>query len=144
MTCVAARRPAGRAVIGVGGLVVVCDVATGTDHGQSGVIVIHMAARAGNANVGAGERKRRVVVIKDALSPRNRVVADLASRGKTQLNVIDRCYSIVVVDLVASNTGRALQAVVVIDVAGRASHANVCTGQGKAGRGVVECCARPR
>lgn len=44
----------------------------------------------------------------------------------------------------ASNAGRARQAVVVIDVAGSARPAYVRAGQGPAGRGVIERRARPR
>ena len=58
--------------------------------------------------------------------------------------MIDRRQGIVEVVLVASNAGRARQAVVVIDVARCASHADVCAGQRETGRGVIECCARPR
>ena len=144
VTCVAGRRPPRRAVIGVGGFVVVRNVAAGTDHGQAGVVIVHMAARARDAHVGAGERKGGVVVIKHPLAPSKGVVADLASRRKAQLYVIYRCYGIVVVGLMASNAGRAGQAVVVVDVAESTAHGCVRAGERPAGRGVIEGRGSPR
>lgn len=57
--------------------------------------------------------------------------------------MIDRRQGVVEVVLVASNTGRTRQTVVVIHMARSASHADVCAGQRKAGRCVIECRARP-
>ena len=90
MTCVAGRRPRRGLVIGVSGVVVVCDVATGTDGGQRGVVVVHVATRAGNARMSSRKRKGRVVVVKRALAPGGGVMAHLAGGRKTQLNVINR------------------------------------------------------
>jgi hypothetical protein len=103
-----------------------------------------VAIRAGNANVGAGKRKRRVVMIKRALAPSHGVVTDLAGRRETQLNVIYRRQCIVVVRLMASHAGGARQAVIVIDVARTAGHADVRASEGKTRGGVVECRTRPR
>src|SRR5260370_13676500 len=89
MACVAGRRPRRGLVIGVRRVVVIRDVATRTNSGQRGVVVVHVAARARNGDVGAGKWKRRVVVVKRALTPSYRVMAHLAGGRKTQLTMIN-------------------------------------------------------
>lgn len=144
VACVAGRRPRCGLVIWVRGVVVVRYVATGTDGRQRGVVVVHVATAAGHGYVGAAKRKGRGVVVKRALTPGHRVVTRLASRRKTQLNVIHGCQSVVVVGLVTTDAGRARQTVVVIDVAQSAAHRYVRAGQRPSSRGVIECRRRPR
>ena|SRR5690242_15400748 len=108
------------------------------------IVVVHMAVRTGDTNVGASKWKRRAVMIERALAPGHGVVADLAGGRETQLNVIYRRQGVVVVRLMASDAGSARQAVVVIDMTRRAGHADVRARQGKTRGGMVECRARPR
>ena len=136
------RRKSSRCVVGIGRLLVLCRVTAIAVSRQARIVVVHMATRADHAGVSTGKRKGRVVMIKNALSPNHRVVAHRAVGRKT--SVIDRCQRIREICLVARNAGRAGQAVVVIDVAGSASHAYVRAGQRKAGRGMIECRTRPR
>ena len=136
------RREPSRRVVGIGRLLVLCRVTAIAVGGQARIVVIHVATRARHAGVSTGKRKGRVVMIKNALSPDHRVVAHRAVGRET--SVIDRCQSSAEICLVTRNAGRAVQAVVVIDVAGSAGHAYVRAGQRKAGRGVIECRTRPR
>ncbi len=136
------RRESSRRVVGIGRLLVLCRVTAIAVGWQARIVIVHVATRADHAGVSTGKRKGRVVMIKNALGPNHRVVAQRAVGRKT--SVIDRCQRSGEICLVASNTGRAVQAVVVIDVAGSAGHAYVRAGQRKAGRGMIECRTRPR
>jgi len=143
--CVArltARGESSRRVVGIGRLLVLCRVTAIAVGWQARIVIVHVATRAGHAGVSTGKRKGRVVMIKNALGPNHRVVAQRAVGRKT--SVIDWCQRSREICLVARNAGRAGQAVVVIDVAGSAGHAYVRAGQRKAGRGMIECRTRPR
>jgi hypothetical protein len=133
-----------RCVVGVIRPLVIGLVTAITVGWEARIVVVYVATGAGHAGMSAGEWKWSVVVIECALSPGDGVVAHLAGGRKPELNVIDRRQSIVEVILVASQAGCAREAVVVIDVARSASHANVCAGQRETGRGVIECRACPR
>ena len=112
-------------VVGIIGALIIRLMAAIAGGRKTRIVIVYVAVRAGNGNVGAGKRKRRVVMIKRALAPSHGVVADFAGCGKTQLNVIHRRQRIAVVRLMASHAGCAGQVVVVIDVAGSAGHADV-------------------
>jgi len=131
-----------RRVVGIGRLLVLCRVTAIAVGWQARIVIVHVATRAGHAGVSTGKRKGRVVMIKNALGPNHRVVAQRAVGRKT--SVIDWCQRSRELCLVARNAGRAGQAVVVINVAGGAGHAYVRAGQRKAGRGMIECRTRPR
>ena len=81
----------------------------------------------------SGQGKRRVVVIECRVRPGGRVVAHLASRREA--GVRHRTVCSVEILLVASNAERAVQLVVVVDVAIRARpwRNRMRTGQWKAG-----------
>ena len=136
------RGESSRYVVGSGRLLVLHRVTAIAVGWQARIVIVHVAIRAGHAGVSTGKWKGRVVMIKNALGPNHRVVAQGAVDRKT--SVIDRCEGFAEICLVASNAGRAVQAVVVIDVAGSAGHACVRAGQRKAGRGMIECRTRPR
>lgn len=144
MACVARGRPRGGLVIGVARVVVVRHVTSGTHSRQRDVVVVHVATGAGHGDMGAGKRKRRVVMVKRTLAPRQGVVTHLAGRRKTQLNVIHRRQGVVVVGLVTGHTSCVGQAVVVVDVAGSAAHGDMGAGQSPAGRGMIERRGCPR
>ena len=89
---------------------------------EARIVVVHVATGAGNRCVRAGKREGRVVVVEGGLGPDDGVVARIAGSRKTQLHMVYRRHGIVVVALMAGNTGRAGQGVVIIDVAGGAGH----------------------
>lgn len=112
--------------------VVVVDVAIGTQARGNGV---H-----------AGEGERGVVVIEDAVGPEIRVVAQLARRGKASRDVIHRTERSVVIGLMASDAGCAVQFVVAVNVAvGALARRNgVHSGKGKPGCRMVESSVGPQ
>lgn len=55
---------------------------------QSGVVVIDVALRAGDADMGASQRERGVVVIEGGLRPRRGVMACVAGCGKAGADVV--------------------------------------------------------
>jgi hypothetical protein len=124
----ASRCEPGGDVVGIVSPLVIDLMAAVAVGGEARIVIVYMTARAGNANVGACERKRCVVVVECGGAPCDRVVAGLTSRRETQLNVIHRCEGIVVIGLVASNAGCARQAVVIIDVAQSTAHGYVRAG----------------
>ena len=87
---VAGCRPRRRLVIGVSGVVVVRDVATGTDGGHRGVVVEHVAHGAGNRSrsVIAGQRERSVVVVERGVHPVDRVMAQIAGLRESNRGVV--------------------------------------------------------
>ena len=103
-----------------GGVVIrfVAAVAVGR---QRGVVVVYVATGAGHFGVGSREWEYRCVVVKLSVGPECRVVAELASRGETHLDVVYRSSRRVVVLQVAGRASRTGQVVVVVDVAVRAN-----------------------
>ena len=136
------RGESSRRVVGIVRLLVLRRVTAIAVERQTRIVIVHVATRTDHVGVSTGKRKGRVVMIKNALGPNHRVVAQRAVGRKT--SVIDWCQRSRESCLVARNAGRAGQAVVVIDVAGSAGHARVRAGQRKAGRGMIECRTRPR
>ncbi len=86
---------------------------------KRGVVVIYVTARAGHLRVEAGQWKRGRAVIKLAIGPERRVMAELASRGEADLDVVNRSGCRVVSVQVARNACgvSARQIVIVVDVA---------------------------
>ena len=114
---------------------------------QRGVIVVYMATSAGHAGVKTSERKFRRVVIELAVGPDNRVVAKIASRGKPDLNMVNRRGRRVVGIQMAGHTCSvgARQTVIVVDVAVGADARGCCVRvrQRKSSRGVIELAVGP-
>jgi len=57
---------------------------------EGGVVVVYMATGAGHFHVKARQREGSRVVVELAIGPDNRVVAKIASRGKPDLNMVNR------------------------------------------------------
>ncbi len=114
---------------------------------KRGVVVIHVTAGAAHLRVEASQRKRGRAVIKLAVGPESSVMAELAGRRETDLDVVDRSGCRVVIVQVAGNAGRVgtRQIVVVIDMAiGAGSRRNgVRVGQRKSRGRVIELAIRP-
>ena len=126
-------------------VVVVVLVATDTGGRQRGVVVVDVAVSACSRGhrMRSGQGKRRVVVIECRVRPGGRVVAHLASRREA--GVRHRTIRSVEILLVACNAQRAVQSVVVVDVAIRARpwRDRMRTSQWEAGLRVIELGIRP-
>ena len=120
-------------------------VAADACSGQGGVVVVDVAVRAGSRRNGmrSRQRERRVVVIEGRIRPLNRVVAQFA--GGREARMWHRTGGISKVLLVASNAERAVQLVVVVDMAIRArSRRNgMRTRQREPGLRMIELGIRP-
>lgn len=121
MACCARRREADGGVVWIRGGVVVCFVTAVAVGRQRGVVVVHVAVGAGNRGVESRKGKCCRVVIKLAVGPQCRVVAQLTSRRETHLKVINRSRCRVVVLQVTRRASRTSQVVVVVDMAVRAN-----------------------
>lgn len=108
------------------------------------VIVVHVAAGAGDRGVRSRERETGRAVIERRAIPRHGVMAQIAGRRVSQLNVVDRRRRAVVIRLVARDAARAGQAVIIVDVTGTARSAGVRTAERPAGSRVVESACGPR
>jgi hypothetical protein len=108
------------------------------------VIAIHVALRALQGRVRAGQREARRRVIKGRIAPARGCVALLAGLREVGLHVI-RVRRAVEIGQVAADAGgvRGGQVVVVIDVALGALQGRVRAGQREAGGRVIEGRARP-
>ena len=141
MTCVARVRECRRLVIGVRSAVVGCHVATGTDEGQSRVVVVHVAHGAGNRgrSVVARQRERSVVVVKRGIHPVDCVMAHITGLREANLNVVRGICGLIDVQ-VARHTGRVsgAQAVVAVHVALCALRGGMHARQREAGARMVE------
>src|SRR5579859_3188398 len=105
-------------------------------------VVVHVAARASHAGVCTGQRERGLTVIEGRSRPRGRVVAHRTILRESGGRMI-RVRRALVLRLMTRITGRAQVREVVIDVAGGASDAGVCTRQRKWCAVVIERRARP-
>ena len=125
-----------RLVSGVGRVVVVGLVAANARGRQRRVIVVNVAIGADPRRNGvrASKGEGRVVVIERGIRPAGRVVAEFA-RGREARRRMGRIGSARVVLLVARVAERAVQRVIVVDVAvgAEARRHRVRTGQRKAG-----------
>ncbi len=107
-------------MVRIRGGVVICFVTTVAVGRQRGVVVVHVAAGAGNRGVEPSKWKSRCVVIKLAVGPQSCVMAELAGRGETHLDVVNRRRRRVVVLQMARRASRTGQIVIVVDMAVRA------------------------
>ena len=113
----------GRGLVnGIRGAVVIRCMAAVAVGGKSGVVVVHVAAGAGDLDVETRQRKRGRVVVKRPVGPESRIVAKLASRGESHLDVINRRgRGVVILEMTRDACGvGARQTVIVVDVAIRA------------------------
>ena len=142
MACVAGGRETRGGMCRVGRALVVRHVAGGAHPAGQGVISIHMALRALQRSVRAGQREARCRMVKGRICPGNRVVACLASLRKIGLHVVWIRRALEVFE-VARHAGCAGQVVVSIHVALGAGRSGVRASQREAGGGMIECCAAP-
>jgi len=123
-----------------GRVVVVGLMTPDTSCRQSGVVIVGMAVRAGSRRHGmrSGQRERSVVVVEGRIRPEDRVVAQLACRRESRVR--HGRGRIVEIRLMAGDAQRAIQRVVIVDVAVDALpwRHRVRPGQGEASGGVVE------
>jgi len=127
------------------GVVVIALMAADAGRRQRGVVIVDVAVGAGprGHRVRSRQWKGRVVVIESRIRPGSRVMAKLASRREAGMRHGTVCPG--EIGLVARNAERAVQLVVVVDVAIRArpwGH-GVRTGQWEAGLRVIEFGIRP-
>ena len=118
--------------------------------GQSGVVVVQVALRAGYAGVRIGQRKSRVGVIEGGIGPTGRIVALRTQRHREAGSDVVRYVAahrggaVPVVEVatgVAAVGGLNVQGVVVVDMAGGTGgriRRNVHAGQCEAGDAMVE------
>ncbi len=143
---VAGLREVRRHVIGIGGSLVVLQVAGRAGRAVQVVIVVDVAIGAGarRDRVQSGKREPGAVVIKRGIQPGAGAVALVAGLREVRCDVVGIGGSLVVLQ-VAGRAGRAVQVVVVVDVAvGAGARRNgVQAGQREPGAVVVERCVHP-
>jgi len=127
---------------GIVGCYEICLVTPVACCGESCVVVVGVALRAGDSNVRASERERGVVVIEGGGCPRGGVVASCAG-GRESGSYVGRIRCSSVVRLVAGVTVSRQSCVVVIDVALSAREGGVRSGQGERRGVVIECGTGP-
>src|SRR6201993_2196421 len=142
MTRIASRRERGRHVVHRSGRIVVIRLVAGDASGGSQiVIIVDVAIGTGSRRHGvtAGEREPGRAVVKRGIEPGAGAVALVAGLREIRADVIGIGRSLVILQ-VARNAGRAVQAVVVVDVAiGAGARRNrVQSGQRESGAVVVK------
>ena len=131
-----------RDVIGIGGAGEILGMARIAIKRNRCVVVLDVALRARHGNVRPGEWELGGVVIETRSGPVGGAVASLAG-GRETAGRVRRSVGVVVIDLVAPNAIGGQRGVVVVDVAGGASHGDVRPGERKLGRVVIEGRAGP-
>jgi len=139
----AGSRETRRGVVRVGRALIVALMTRVTVSGDSRVVVVDVTVGTGNRGVCASQWEGRVVMVEGGVSPGHGVMAHVAGGRKPQGDMVHRTKRVVIVGLVARDTGRAAQLVVIVDVALRALQCGVGAGEGKAGGGVVELAVSP-
>ena len=126
-------------------IVVIRLVTANTRRRQRLVIVVDVAVDAGAwwHGVRSGQRKLRLVVIERRIRPGDRVMAQLASRREAGMR--HRAVRVLEIGLVARDAERAVQVVVIVDVAVGAGprRDRVRTSQREASLRVIELAIRP-
>ena len=104
-----------RRVAWIGAVVVIGLMAADASGRQCRVVAVDVAKRASRGRMGAGQREWCVVVIERRIRPQHSVVAQFARRREAR--VWHRRSGIVEIGLVAVNAQRAVQGIVIVDVA---------------------------
>jgi len=140
-------RPGGRVYRG-GGLLPSRQMASGVAavvrRYRQSVVVVDMARSAGHVGVPVGQQEARGAVIEDRRGPGNGVVASRAvghakSRARRRVHWIIRLLpSRQVASGISAVVRLGSQVVIVVDMAGSASHVGVAVGQNKSRRAVIE------
>lgn len=142
MAGVTGRGESALSVIGVGRRLIVLQVAGRTGPGGQVVVAIHVALRALQFGVRAGQGKSRACVIEGSARPGGRVVASLAGLRKLGLHMIGIVRALIILQMAGHASGCG-QVVIIVYVALRALHCGVRTGQRKSYRAMVEVCRTP-
>ena len=129
-------------MIGVRGPLEILGVATVAIGGRACEFAVDVALRADDADVRAGEWKRRFRMIEIGSGPTGGVVAGGAIGWKSGRDVIGIRGFLKILGVATIAIGRSASEFVV-DVAERASHADVRAGQGERRLRVVEHGSRP-
>ncbi len=106
------------------------------------IIAVGVARLTRNCHVCTGQRKLRRCVVERGRRPGCRRVALIARLGKIACNVVGICR-VLEICLMALKAARICQLIVAIDVTVDARNSDVCAGQRKLRRRVVECGRRP-
>ncbi len=143
---IARLREIGADVVWAGGSLIILQVAGHARCAVQVVVVIDVAIRADARRHGVrtGERKSGVVVIERSVQPTGGVVTGLAGLREIRADVVRSRRSLEILE-VAGDASRAVQAVVVIDVAIGASPRwhGVRARERESRRGVIERCIQP-
>ena len=136
------RKPRGH-VVRAGGLLEIGQVAAGALERRRGVVAVHMTLCAVHGRVRAGEREPCRGVVEFSALPVGCVVAGLARRGESALDVV-RIRRLVEIRQVAARAIHGCAGEPAVHVALRALHAGVGAGEGKRREFVViEGCVLP-
>ena len=122
-------------------VVVIRLVATDTSRRQRRVVVVHVAHRARDRRVEAGQRERRVVVIEGRIRPQHGVVAQFA--GGREASMRNRRRGAVKGGLMARNARGDRDVVIAVKVAAGARRRQVRPNQRPSRRRVVELSVGP-
>jgi len=93
---------------------------------KGGVVVVDVATGAGHLHVETRQRKGGGVVVECSVGPKSGVMTQIAGRGKPDLNMVNRRGRRIVILHVACGASRAIEAVIVVDVAVRAETRGCC------------------
>lgn len=132
----AGLRQGGLHVIGVGGSLIVLEVAGHASSYRQAVVAVHMTLRAWGRDVHTGQRETSLAVIESGIGPRSRVVAAGAGGGNSGLRVVGVGGALEILH-VAGCTIRRSAGELSVHMALGAGHSGVRPGQGKFGKGVV-------
>ena len=133
----ACGRETSRGVVRIVRRLIVRLMAAITGGRQRGVVVVHVALRAGDGYVEAGQRECRQVMVERRLQPRGGVVAYLAGVGESH-RCVRRIVGAVVIRHVASRARGVGEVVVSVHVTLGARDVHVEAGQRKPGVVVIE------
>lgn len=127
---------------GTGSLLEISQVAAHAIGGDGRELAAGMALSAGNAHVRTRQRELSEIVIELRTLPRRRCVTRVALRRKIQAAVI-RVGRLRKVRQVAAGAIRRSAGEMSVDMARRAQHADVCSGEAELGHVMVESRALP-
>ena len=130
-------------MIGIGGLVVVCEVATGTISWCISVVAVLVAGRTGKTNMGTGQHIIGVVRAKCSRAPSG--VSSMAGStiGSESQGHMRRIGCLVIVVYMATCAYIWNICVIVASMAGCTDYRSVCTGQSVIGIVYPKTCGSP-
>ena len=132
----AGLRQGGLQVIGVGGPLIVLEVARHASSHSQVEVSVDVTLRARSGDVHPGQRETGLAVVEGGIGPRSRVVARGAGSGNSGLRVVGVGGALEILH-VAGRTIRRSAGKLSVHMALGAGHSGVGPGQGKLGKGVV-------